>query len=229
MLTRTSILALALAALAGCGNLPSDSLVEGVTANEDGVRRYCYSSDDCGADSYCTTEDDVCLDTCKRKEVCPAVCAGTCKRQKAQQCDYSGTRSWVSQDPAVCASIRFVCVDGMTPFFDACGCGCEPAVAGEACGVSTCAAGMVCCNASCGICTEPGGICTQQACEPVSTTECSVDADCRVEADYCTGCDCRPLASAETLPVCEGPGVRCFADPCLGQSAACVGGVCVTQ
>ena len=37
---------------------------------------------------------------------------------------------------------------------------------GVACGPKTCPAGQVCCNESCGICTEPGGFCTQQFCEP---------------------------------------------------------------
>jgi hypothetical protein len=124
---------------------------------------------------------------------------------------------------------------------------------GPACGPNTCAAGDVCCNESCGICTPPDGMCTQQFCEPntgactqialcidgftwdekacacvpVPTTGgCTTDADCRTFSDYCTGCDCRALSSSEPNPTCDGPGVRCFADPCMGKTAACVAGKC---
>lgn len=95
------------------------------------------------------------------------------------------------------------------------------------CGSVTCAAGQVCCNPSCGICTPPDGVCTQQVCEP--TSECTADADCRTFSDYCTGCDCRALASSEPDPVCPGPGVRCFADPCMGQVAHCAAGTCALR
>lgn len=108
---------------------------------------------------------------------------------------------------------------------------CEKANSGGVpCGRTTCAAGKVCCNASCGICTEPDGACTQQACEDPKTpppAECKSDADCRTFSDYCTGCDCRALASNESDPVCTGPGVRCFADPCGGKTAVCQNGQCV--
>jgi len=124
------------------------------------------------------------------------------------------------------------------------------------CGSTVCQGGDVCCNDSCGICTPPGGVCTQQFCAPtpvcVDTVlcirgfhwsptqcacvpdlkpgpgdECSSDGDCRLFADYCTGCDCRSLPSAEPDPTCSGPGVRCFADPCLGKAAVCVAGQCI--
>jgi hypothetical protein len=104
---------------------------------------------------------------------------------------------------------------------------CRPADSSAVCGAARCAAGTVCCNASCGICTAPGAGCTKQLCvPPAGGGACTTDADCRVEADYCTGCDCRPLASAQTVPPCAGPGVRCFADPCMGKSARCVSGLC---
>lgn len=38
-------------------------------------------------------------------------------------------RSYISTDPEVCARIRFFCEVGMEPFFNECGCGCEPATA----------------------------------------------------------------------------------------------------
>ena len=93
----------------------------------------------------------------------------------------------------------------------------DPAI----CGSAVCRNGDVCCNSSCGICTAPGGFCTQQVCEPPTTGGCTTDADCRTFADYCTGCDCRALGTSEPDPFCDGPGVRCFADPCLGQTAVC--------
>ena len=36
-------------------------------------------------------------------------------------------RIYISTDPEQCAAIRFTCEAGMQPFFNACGCGCEPA------------------------------------------------------------------------------------------------------
>jgi len=56
---------------------------------------------------------------------------------------------------------------------------------------------------------------------------CTTDADCRVVADYCTGCDCRVLGKGDPDPTCDGPGVRCVADPCMGKSAVCDAGKCV--
>ena len=91
---------------------------------------------------------------------------------------------------------------------------------GPRCGNHFCPQGEVCCNESCGICTPPGGFCTMQYCEPIGR-RCDSDADCRLFADYCTGCDCRALLTTELDPTCDGPGVRCFADPCLGQAAVC--------
>jgi len=58
---------------------------------------------------------------------------------------------------------------------------------------------------------------------------CTSDADCRLEDDYCTGCDCRALSSAQTLPIYTGPGVRCVRQPCGGLTAACVNNKCVSR
>ena len=62
---------------------------------------------------------------------------------------------------------------------------------------------------------------------PASGKACASDVDCRLVADYCTGCDCRPLAADAPNPACAGPGVRCLADPCLNKKAACDKGRCV--
>jgi hypothetical protein len=106
---------------------------------------------------------------------------------------------------------------------------CTPVGDGPSCGAARCAAGMVCCNSSCGICTGPNEGCTKQICVPPAGAACMTDADCRVEADYCTGCDCRALATGQSLPPCAGPGVRCLRDPCSDKHAACVNGACVAQ
>lgn len=99
---------------------------------------------------------------------------------------------------------------------------------GPKCGTTTCAAGMTCCNASCGICAPPNGACIQIACDPKPPVggACRTDADCRLFDDYCTGCDCRALAKGEPDPKCAGPGVRCFAQPCMNKVAACQNGRC---
>ena len=55
---------------------------------------------------------------------------------------------------------------------------------------------------------------------------CATDADCRLVDDYCTGCDCRALLTSQADPVCDGPGVKCFAQPCMNKTAACVAGTC---
>ncbi len=56
---------------------------------------------------------------------------------------------------------------------------------------------------------------------------CKIDSDCRLFADYCTGCDCRALGKGEADPTCSGPGVRCVADPCRSLVARCVEGRCI--
>lgn len=62
-----------------------------------------------------------------------------------------------------------------------------------------------------------------------TTTACTTDADCRIFSDYCTGCDCRALAKGEADPVCDGPGVKCIADPCMGKAAVCEAGACALK
>ena len=105
-----------------------------------------------------------------------------------------------------------------------------PVVDGPVCGATRCVAGKTCCNSSCGICAGPNEGCTKQICvPPAGGGACMIDADCRVVADYCTGCDCRALATGQSLAPCSGPGVRCLRDPCTGAKAACVNGACVVQ
>jgi len=93
---------------------------------------------------------------------------------------------------------------------------------GIACGQNTCKQGEYCCNASCGMCAPMGAACIDIACPAPGA--CTSDADCSVHADYCGGCNCR--VTGETVPACTGPQVECFADPCLGTTAACANGTC---
>lgn len=74
----------------------------------------------------------------------------------------------------------------------------EPGSGGERCGSVTCATGQVCCNPSCGICTEPGGACTRQLCEPPAP-----------------GPEPRPEPEPELGPFCGGFGG--FACPGEGE------------
>ncbi len=147
------------------------------------------------------------------------------------------------------AGCTIVCAPcpGLDPCPDLCRLECPPGV--ELCGPAVCVDGNVCCNASCGICTPPDGVCTQQICEPTcvqtqlcirnfhwSPNECrcvpdapgacASDADCRLFDDTCTGCDCRALSNDDPDPICNGPGVACFAEPCAFKVAQCVAGHC---
>lgn len=72
-----------------------------------------------------------------------------------------------------------------------------------------------------------GTSCVVESGKPVcAPTECKTDADCRLEADYCGGCNCQALAQGETIPVCKGDVVACFVWPCMGREARCVSGSC---
>jgi hypothetical protein len=55
-----------------------------------------------------------------------ADCGGICQKEPKKECK-DPARTYVSRDPAQCATIRFTCEPGLAPFFDDCGCGCEPA------------------------------------------------------------------------------------------------------
>lgn len=75
-----------------------------------------------------------------------------------------------------------------------------------------------------------GSVWSPTACRCVpAAPACATDADCRLFSDYCTGCDCRALGIHDPDPVCPGPGVRCFADPCATHAAACVNGSCTVH
>lgn len=93
------------------------------------------------------------------------------------------------------------------------------------------------CTVDDGVCNPPPGCGPGQSCPTVCygtcqgfRTEaalCRYDSDCRTFSDYCTGCDCRALGATQKDPVCKGPGVQCFVDPCLDKTAVCEAGRCV--
>jgi hypothetical protein len=106
---------------------------------------------------------------------------------------------------------------------------CEDPGPGVPCGKNTCASDQICCSPSCGICGSKGGACPAIACNPDPVSNCTQNSDCRIVADYCTGCDCRALGPSDKLPACSGAGVECLRDPCDGKAAVCKAGVCVAQ
>lgn len=99
----------------------------------------------------------------------------------------------------------------------------DGAIAAGTCGFSHCPAGTICCNAGCGICGTAPCPQTPQACGG-----CTTNDDCRLFDDYCTGCDCRALAKSDPNPVCNGPAVMCYRQPCGLRVALCQSGRCVT-
>jgi hypothetical protein len=161
-----------------------------------------------------------------------------------------GSRMSAEAAQTGCVVVCPTCTPG-TPCPQFCRIDCPPGVV--PCGPTVCRHNQECCNESCGICTPPGGVCTSQVC-PLPTPcvdnvlcirgfrwspeachcvpdeppgSCAGDADCRLFSDYCTGCDCRALSNIDPDPVCPGPGVQCFADPCQGKTAQCANGQCV--
>lgn len=104
---------------------------------------------------------DVPGDDCNPKKG-GADCPGVCKGKNT--CDYSANdKTWISKSANECAVIQYLCADGMVPFSNECGCGCEEP-AGEPCNGVECGEGYYCCNFSCSICAPDGGYCTQQFC-----------------------------------------------------------------
>jgi hypothetical protein len=94
-----------------------------------------------------------------------ADCGGVCRKARKpnkDKCDHAANE-YLLNDPAECALVHFICIEGYEPFFDDCGCGCTP-VQGTPCGGNVCGAGEFCCNESCGICAPEGGGCIQIFC-----------------------------------------------------------------
>jgi hypothetical protein len=116
----------------------------------------------------------------------------------------------------------------------------------ESCGICT-APGEMCSDLFCPSASQPhscpqmqlcimGAHWSETQCKCVADkpthgpSSCRSDADCRLFADYCTGCDCRALSTKESDPTCPGPSaVRCLADPCATLTAVCINGSCSAQ
>jgi hypothetical protein len=74
---------------------------------------------------------------CYKTATCERNAAGSCAWRSTPEltkclagggttCDYSDpNKDYIEKDPAKCAAILFLCVEGKTPFFGDCGCGCE--------------------------------------------------------------------------------------------------------
>jgi hypothetical protein len=90
----------------------------------------------------------------------------------------------------------------------------------------TCADGLTCTPDPNGPAPgDVGGTCKTTD-KPVA---CKTAADCRLAADYCTGCECVALSLGQKIKPCSGPGVRCLVDPCGAKTAACENGSCVAH
>ncbi len=98
---------------------------------------------------------------------------------------------------------------------------------------SDCQAGQTC-SVERGDCQPPAGCGEGRVCPAVCTGVCETsapagacrtDADCRLESNYCGGCQCAALGPKQKGSVCGNP-VACFADPCQGLQAVCASGTC---
>jgi hypothetical protein len=97
---------------------------------------------------------------------------------------------------------------------------CAPVEKGHRCDViALCIPGYHWSEAKCGCLPDKDG----------APAGCTSDADCRTFSNYCTGCNCDALGAHDPDPTCDGPGVQCFADPCMNQTAVCLAGTCSLQ
>lgn len=101
---------------------------------------------------------------------------------------------------------------------------------GAHCGGNTthpcgCATGLVCTPTPGS--PAPGDV--GGTCQRPKAGACTSSADCKLQADYCTGCDCVALGAGEAIDACSGPGVRCLVDPCASKSVQCTAGKCTVH
>jgi hypothetical protein len=140
---------------------------------------------------------------------CPG--AGECVDDESDDCD---PENGGADCGGLCACSGAAVLCGPNTFFDddpnVCACVPHDGGGGEACGATTCEDGMVCCNASCGICTEPGGFCTQQACEPIDPPgalcdlSCEPGFHCELVEVTCIQAPCPPQPECVASPQCGG-------------------------
>ncbi|HEX2569305.1 MAG TPA: protease complex subunit PrcB family protein [Polyangia bacterium] len=146
------------------------------------------------------------LHTCCSPQECPAGSAWSitsCKCEPAQALCQSDTDCRMESD--YCA-----------------GCDCRAMAPGQT--LAACPGPGV--NCLMNPCQGRQAMCRAGQCQMMPAGHCQSDADCRMESDYCTGCDCRAMAQGEAMPACAGPGVRCIANPCQGRQVACRAGQC---
>lgn len=152
---------------------------------------------------------------CHNGETCCNAACGMCSQGgvcEEQPCDPVAGDSRGGGNGGKQCTVIAMCIEGYT--WSETKCDCVPDTK-ECLIMAKCVEGYTWSEAKCD-CVPLGG-----------HSSCSTDADCRLFSDYCTGCDCRALGTHERDPVCNGPGVRCFADPCMSSTAACVNGSCV--
>lgn len=165
-LAASSLFALGTAVVACAPSSPDEPIEESAGEVEAGAGQFCggIAGIQCPTGKVCVDDRTDDCDPNRGGADCGGVCRGGGKPAKAS-CR-GPNRTYVSTNPDECAAILFMCADGATPFFDACGCGCETTPGGTPCGPSQCGAGQFCCNESCGICAPDGGFCTEQFCLP---------------------------------------------------------------
>lgn len=125
------------------------------------------------------------LDDCNRC-TCDEDGGVACTAAACNSCDYDAPgRNWTARSERECSAIRFACPSGMQPFFNACGCGCEP-LTDLGCKVGGCSSQL---------CVDAG------ADDPVSTCEwreeyaCFRDATCERQSNG--RCGWTPTAELE--------------------------------
>ena len=145
---------------------------------------YCMSTEDCGDNEYCTTEDDECLSPpgCDEEGIsCPAVCFGLCEEKVDPE--------WDCQVDADCG-------------------------AGEVCDIQDCIAPDCAPNEPCPATCMPVGQCVTDTQPEMctSTSQCGEGQHCSVEDGDCMADpDCEPGMGC--LAVCFGQCVANVVPP----------------